>query len=170
LEAITTPDKRDPTFPKTNRTLRKHLERIRVNLIDYDITYPIGERTRDGYPISFRKGENSGSFDSFDSQTLGDKDLIGESNVNQSEANGKLQSFDSPPNPLKDNICELGERNEANLQALVELPVKLPGRFDHLPPNLRENLEEKAAILEFDGGLSREDAEIMALILAGEPT
>jgi hypothetical protein len=39
LHNIANPDKADNTFPKSNRSLRKHLERIKSNLIDYGITY-----------------------------------------------------------------------------------------------------------------------------------
>jgi hypothetical protein len=170
LHDIADPDKKDPTFPKNNRTLRKHLERIKPNLADYGITYTIGKRTSDGYPIVFQKDENFGSFGSFDTQALPDKDLAGEPRVNQNEANRQPALFDSSPNPLKDNVHEPNEANEANLQALGERPATPSRKFDNSPPALREEVEERAAIMQFDGGLSREEAEMKALILAGEPT
>lgn len=57
LHDIVDPNKSDPTFPKSERTLRRHLERIKTNLMDIGITYQIGSRTRDGYPITFQKQE-----------------------------------------------------------------------------------------------------------------
>ncbi len=170
LLAITNPEKYDPTFPKSNRSLRKHLERIKANLLDYGISYTIGARSRDGYPISIRKGQNFGSFGSLDSQALVGKDLAGEPSVNEGEANRQPVIFDSPPNHLKDNMYELDEPNEANYQTLGGHSAILPGRFDDLPPDVQEKVEERAAIMEFEGGLSRKEAELAALILAGEPT
>lgn len=170
LHNIANPDIKDPTFPKSSRTLRKHLERIKANLQDYSITYTIGERTRDGYPISFRKDDNFGAFGSLASQPLKDKELTGEPNVNENEANGKTPLVDSPPNPLKDNIRELCEANEANSQALRVRASTSPTDPKDWPEELREEFEERAAIMEYDGGLSREEAEMAALILAGEPT
>ncbi len=167
LREIADPDRKDPTFPRSSRTLRKHLERIKANLQDYSITYTIGERTRDGYPISFRKDDNFGSLAS---QPLEDKELTSEPSVNESEANGISPLFDSPHNPLKDNICELGEPDASNFKALRIGSPTSPTNLKDWPEELREEFEERAAIMEFDGGLSRDEAEMAALLLAGEPT
>jgi hypothetical protein len=36
--------------------------------------------------------------------------------------------------------------------------------IDHLEPDLREDFEERAAIMEYDGGLLRDHAECLALL------
>jgi hypothetical protein len=36
--------------------------------------------------------------------------------------------------------------------------------IDHLPPDLKEEWEERSAIMEFDAELSREHAECLALL------
>lgn len=40
-----------------------------------------------------------------------------------------------------------------------------PAKATALPDNLREKCEERAAIMEYDGGLSREEADTRALRL-----
>lgn len=170
LREIINPDKKDSTFPKSYGTLRKHLERIKPNLADYGISYAVGKRASNGYPISFRKDENFRSFGSFDTQPLQDNELADEPKVNQDEANGRALSLDTPSNPLIDNAHEPNEANEAELQALREHPSSSPGRFHDFTPEIREELEERAAKFEFDAGMSRAEAELAVLILAGEPT
>ena len=49
----TKPDKNDRTFPKTERKLRVHLERAKTTLAQQGIHFSIGERTGQGYPLSF---------------------------------------------------------------------------------------------------------------------
>lgn len=55
LYEIAQPDKNDPTFPKTERKLRSHLERAKTTLIQQGITFLIGERTAHGIPITFKR-------------------------------------------------------------------------------------------------------------------
>ena len=55
LSDIADPNKADKTFPGSERSLRKHLDRIKANLLDHGITYEIGPRGEKGYPISFQK-------------------------------------------------------------------------------------------------------------------
>ncbi len=64
LHDIADPQKNDSTFPKSDRSLRKHLERIKSNLMDYGIRYDIGKRGENGYPIYFQKDPDVGSFGS----------------------------------------------------------------------------------------------------------
>jgi len=46
----------DRTFPKHGNKLRKHLERIKDNLLDYDISFSIADfHTEKGVPITFQK-------------------------------------------------------------------------------------------------------------------
>jgi len=49
----TKPDKKDHSFPKTERKLRAHLERAKTTLAQQGIHFSIGERTGQGYPLSF---------------------------------------------------------------------------------------------------------------------
>lgn len=55
LVELATPDKHDPTFPKTERKLRAHLERAKTTLGQQGIHFSIGERTAQGIPITFRR-------------------------------------------------------------------------------------------------------------------
>lgn len=57
LYEIAQPDKRDPTFPKNERSLRKHLERAKTTLIQQGIKFTIGERTADGIPLTFNRSD-----------------------------------------------------------------------------------------------------------------
>jgi hypothetical protein len=57
LLEIATPDKNDPSFPKSARSLRKHLERARTTLIQQGINFTIGQRTAEGIPITFTRGD-----------------------------------------------------------------------------------------------------------------
>jgi hypothetical protein len=159
LLEIANPDKKDPTFPKCPRTIRKHLERIKANLLDCGISYKIGDRGREGYPIAFHKDQNFGAFASPCSRPLSDNKLAGELSVNQNELNESNTLFASPAKSLSDNACELREPNVANIGGLGETI-----------PTRGEDFDERAGVMEFDGGLSREEAELAALILAGEPT
>jgi hypothetical protein len=61
LQTIAAPDKKDSTFPKTHRTLRKYLEKIKPNLMDIGITYEISGRSASGYPIAFQKSTDLNS-------------------------------------------------------------------------------------------------------------
>ena len=57
LLEIAKPEKSDRSFPKDAKNLRKHLERVQATLMDAEgITYNIGDRTSQGYPIVFKKG------------------------------------------------------------------------------------------------------------------
>jgi hypothetical protein len=58
------PDRFDKSFPAAPRDLRRHLERLRTTLEEKGITYNIGARTADGYPIVFQKTANFSSSDS----------------------------------------------------------------------------------------------------------
>lgn len=49
------PDHYDRTFPRAPKELRRHLERIRATLEEKNITYKIGARTSEGYPIIFHR-------------------------------------------------------------------------------------------------------------------
>lgn len=49
------PGKDDATFPKAARKLRDHLERLKPTLADSGISYTIGTKTADGFPITFRR-------------------------------------------------------------------------------------------------------------------
>src|SRR5262245_1699111 len=49
------------------------------------------------------------------------------------------------------------------LAALVSPQPTSPISRDHLPPDWREAYEERAAIMQYDGGLTRKDADSLAL-------
>jgi hypothetical protein len=114
LNKIANPDKNDSTFPKSNRTLRKHLDRIKTNLMDLGITFRIGERTKDGYPITFQKDAKFASFGTPNYNQLSNKDLAGESKVNQNVNNEFATPFSSPPNSLQSEELKQSEANVSN--------------------------------------------------------
>ena len=108
LSEIAPPDKADPTFPLSARSLRKDLEKIKSNLIDYGISYRIGRKTRNGYPIAFQK---SGEFSSLGSQASiypKNKDFLCEANVNENDAGDSS----SQGNSLKNKDNALSEASE----------------------------------------------------------
>lgn len=69
LSDIARPDKSDGTFPKTERGLRKQLNRIKTNLADVGICFTIGDRTDRGIPISFQHNKKSSTFTTFNTGT-----------------------------------------------------------------------------------------------------
>lgn len=118
---ISNADKKDNTFPKSNRTLRKHLERIKSNLIDYGITYKIGKREGKGNPITFQKGSDFGSFDTFDAEPLRDKGYSDEAKMKQTNfdasLSGQRKSLINMDVSKTDEANEANEANEAKKQA-----------------------------------------------------
>lgn len=63
------------------------------------------------------------------------------------------------PGPLPDRLRQLLAAHKADLLALLPAPIAPAD----LPDDWRDTWGERAAIAEFDGGLSREDAEAQAL-------
>lgn len=61
LTAIAKPGRNDSTFPRSERSLRKHLERIKSTLIEFGVTFTIGKREAAGIPIHFQKDSNFAS-------------------------------------------------------------------------------------------------------------
>jgi len=110
LNDIANPQKKDPTFPGSSRTLRKHLEKIKTNLMDMGITYNIGKRSKEGFPITFQKDDKFSSFDTLDGNPLSDDNISGELNVNQNVPNKNA----TPDKSIHDEDICLDEANEAN--------------------------------------------------------
>lgn len=106
------PDKADHTFPRSERSLRKDLERIKTNLMDIGITYRIGKHAKDDVPIYFQKVRNFTSLSSFTSHANKINDLKGEDVVKISEDDEDNVDFTSPLNSLKNNENEDGEEDE----------------------------------------------------------
>jgi hypothetical protein len=102
LREIADPDKTDDTFPKSSRTLRKLLERIKTNMMDMGINFRIGKRTGKGYPITFQKDTKFASFDTSNCNPLSNKDLTDEAKVNQNVSNEFDTPFSTSPKSLQD--------------------------------------------------------------------
>ncbi len=100
--------KHDYSFPKTPRTLRKHLERIKTNLLDYGISFHLGERTERGYVIFFCKNSNFNSFSTFTSKVNKSNEFNPEANMNEMNK----AEFSSSNNSLKTSDSEDNEQNE----------------------------------------------------------
>ena len=100
--------KHDYSFPKTPRTLRKHLERIKTNLLDYGISFHLGERTERGYEIFFCKNSNFNSFSTFASKINKNNEFNPEANMNEMNK----AEFSSSDNALKTSADEGHEQNE----------------------------------------------------------
>jgi phage/plasmid primase-like uncharacterized protein len=52
LKEIAAPDSKDATFPKAAKSVRKHLERIRATLVEFNIYVSYGEHTSEGMGIT----------------------------------------------------------------------------------------------------------------------
>jgi len=115
LYEIANPNKKDATFPKTNRTLRKHLEKIKTNLMDIGITYRIGERGTDGYPITFQKNTKFASFDSSDCNAMLNHNLSDEPNMNQNVDNEFGPPFSSQHKTKQNKELNQNVSNVPNL-------------------------------------------------------
>ncbi len=114
LKDIADPNNKDSTFPKTSRTLRKHLERIKTNLMDLGVTFRIGERTKEGYPIAFQKSMNFASFGTPNCNPLLNNDLTGEAKVNQNVDNEFATPFGSPTKSRQDKELNQSVPNVPN--------------------------------------------------------
>ena len=87
--------KNDHSFPKNERTLRKALATIRPGLQHFGISYSIGGRTKDGYPIVFTK--KNGKFGSFGSPSTETSMEINElPDERKGEAKTKKRGVGSP--------------------------------------------------------------------------
>jgi len=94
LVEIAAPDKHDPTFPKTERKLRTHLERAKTTLAQQGIHFTIGDRTAQGIPITFKRTDfpedtKISSFDTFASSNTQEQGAVDADNVDNvaNEAN-----------------------------------------------------------------------------------
>jgi hypothetical protein len=94
LVEIAAPDKHDPTFPKTERKLRTHLERAKTTLAQQGIHFTIGVRTAQGIPITFKRTDfpedtKISSFDTFASSNTQEQGAVEAFNVDNvaNEAN-----------------------------------------------------------------------------------
>jgi hypothetical protein len=110
------PNKLDTTFPRTERSLRRHLERIKTNLIDAGIKFQIGTRTYEGIPITFQKVSDLSSLSTHSSQIIS-KNEDNEVNVDnlQSFRNGKceccIKSESCMMTETQRQLCETHEMN-----------------------------------------------------------
>ena len=96
--------------------------------------------------------------------TAGDKGLTLPTDIAVAAAVGGLCPPVSPPCPRHSECCNLNEINVSPLSPLVpglEGQGESAGDFNH------EDFEERAAIMEFDGGMTRVEAEAAARILIG---
>ncbi len=55
LIEIAQPEKGSKDFPRAEKSLRKHLNRLKVNLRDAGVTFDIGQRAASGIPIAFQR-------------------------------------------------------------------------------------------------------------------
>ena len=110
LKEIADPQKKDPTFPGSSRTLCKQLEKIKTNLMDIGITYRIGKRSKEGFPITFKKDAKFASFDTPSCNPLPDDNMRGEPKVNQTVSDKNA----TPSKSLHNKEVCLDEANEAN--------------------------------------------------------
>lgn len=113
LYAIANPDKNDPTFPKSNRTLKKLLERIRPNLAEHGIKFRYGPRTVKGYTVSFHKAPELDSFDSESSKLSPQNEFRNEPRTNDDANNQFDSAFLSGAKYMPVNDFEDAEPNEA---------------------------------------------------------
>ncbi|MGA2465704.1 MAG: hypothetical protein ABSH06_15300 [Thermodesulfobacteriota bacterium] len=93
LYKIAGPQK-DPSFPKNERALRRHLATIRTILQHNSIFYQIYPRSKNGYPIIFTR--NPAKFDSFGSPSEFPNKISQLGGERTGEANKKGDFFGSP--------------------------------------------------------------------------
>ena len=72
-----------------------------------------------------------------------------------------------PKSAMTGELAEKIRRFKPVLLKLLQ-PSELPADISNLPPAWREEFDERAAILEYDGELSRNNAERQALREIGE--
>ena len=96
--------------------------------------------------------------------TAGDKGLTLPTDIAVAAAAGEFRPPMSPPCPQHTEGCNPNEINASPVSPLVpdlEGQDESGGDFDN------ESFEERAAIMEFDGGMTRLEAEAAARILIG---
>jgi hypothetical protein len=76
-------------------------------------------------------------------------------------AEGRLR-YRAPVGALTEDLRAAAAAHRAELLALLTAPIPVLS-WDDLPADWRLAFEECAAIMEYDGGLPRERAEVMAL-------
>lgn len=118
LNEIANPNKLDNTFPKTERSLRKHLNRIKTNLFDVGVTYNIGKRDENGIPIYFQQIKKLSSLSTGTSKVNNIKELHPEDKMNINEDNGDVDNLCSGDNPLKNKGFENNVDNVDKIQPL----------------------------------------------------
>ena len=82
--------------------------------MDLGITFKISARTKEGYPITFQKSKEFASLSTPNDNLLSNKDLTGESKVNQNVDNKFAPPFSSPPKPLQSKELKQSEANVSN--------------------------------------------------------
>jgi len=118
LSDLVTVTREDSTFPKHSNKLRKQLERIKSNLLDYGIKFTIADfNTGKGVPISFQKIEKVSSVSSKRTETNHINDLQAEDTFNIPE---DTHYVCSGHNPLKNNDFEDTEHTEDKIPILLE--------------------------------------------------
>ena len=123
---------------------------------------PWGQAGTTGTPLLTRTYVRPGGGDK--AGTAGDKGLTLPTDLAVAAATGGFCPPVSPPCPRHSECCNLNEINVSPLSPLVpglEGQGESGGDFDH------EDFEERAAIMEFDGGMTRSEAEAAARTLIG---
>ncbi|MBM4340327.1 MAG: DUF3854 domain-containing protein [Deltaproteobacteria bacterium] len=118
LQNIANPGREDGTFPKNERSLRKHLERIKTTLMEFGVNFSIGQRTEKGVPIHFQKDRSfrsDATFATSQSKSLDNTDV---EKRGESFATGLSTSFkQSESNTNVENVA-----NVVNFQYLQKAP------------------------------------------------
>lgn len=74
LFEIAGPSKADNTFPKTERSLKRHLNRLKTNLMDKGLTYTVGDRTSEGIPIVFQQIQKTSTLSTLSTENNADNE------------------------------------------------------------------------------------------------
>ncbi len=116
---LITVTKEDSTFPKHPNKLRKHLERIKPNLLDYGIKFVIADfNTRKGVPVSFQRIGKVSSQCSLSSKANSINELQGEDTVKILEDGEDTLKVCSRYNPLINKDFKDGEDGEDKIPIL----------------------------------------------------
>ena len=116
LSELVTFTREDSTFPKHSNKLRRQLERIKSNLLDYGIKFTIADfNTGKGVPISFQKIEKVSSVSSNIAEANNINNLPGEDHLNIPEDTPEVCSAHAP---LINNDLEDTEHTEDKIPIL----------------------------------------------------
>ncbi|HOC60645.1 MAG TPA: hypothetical protein PKN70_11885 [Smithellaceae bacterium] len=130
LREVAIPDKDDPTFPKTDRTLRKHMERAKTTLEQQGISFNIGRRTATGIPLTLKRTAspeytNFASFSSFDTQNANNDNNSNTYTNEAKQENSEANTFGSLSSSLNEANHEANEHDDLSDTLIIHNEINI---------------------------------------------